>query len=247
MYFLKKIFFKNKSRSKKDGVFCKEIYKRIGIMPKNELFYKQAFTHRSMNNTDTHGNNINYERLEFLGDSVLSCIVSMYLFENMPTKDEGSLTKLRSKLVSREHLNIIGKKMQLTQLLYTKTDKKKFNENIEGNLVESLLGAIYLDYGIDICEKIIKKHIINNFSSLESLEGKIDSYKALMIEYFQKKKWTFQFTTNENNNYLGNSQIFESKLIVNNNEVAKATAPSKKKAEEKAAKKLYYQLQYKMK
>lgn len=247
MYFLKKIFFKNESRSKKDGIFCNEIYKRIGIVPRKEHFYKQAFTHRSVNKVDAKGNSINNERLEFLGDSVLNYITAIYLYDNLPSKDEGSLTKMRSKLVSREHLNQIGKKLEVLKLLDTKTDINRFNDNVEGNLIESLIGAIYLDYGIEMCRKVIVKYIINNFSSLESLEGKIASHKSYMIEFFQKKKWSFQFETYESKNHKLKEQVFESKLIVNGKEWSKATATSKKKAEEKAAQRLYYKMRHKMK
>ena len=83
--------------------------KTLGFKPKELRFYRKAFIHRSLNKKDNEGNSVSYERLEFLGDVMLSAIISEYLFQEVPTGDEGYLTKMRSKIVSRKHLNELGK------------------------------------------------------------------------------------------------------------------------------------------
>ena len=93
------------SRSDKDGNFFIQLKVILGFKPKKKSLYKKAFTHRSMNKRDEKGTPINYERLEFVGDAMLSSVVATHLFNEVPQGDEGYLTKMRSKIVSREHLN----------------------------------------------------------------------------------------------------------------------------------------------
>ncbi len=97
------------SRSKNDGNFFVTIRNILGFNPKHIKYYKTAFTHRSMNIKDAKGNPVNYERLEFLGDAMLGSVIASHLYLEVPSGDEGYLTKMRSKVVSREHLNELGK------------------------------------------------------------------------------------------------------------------------------------------
>ena len=97
------------SRFKRNGNFFMELTKILGFKPKNVKYFRKAFTHRSMNIKDTKGDPFNYERLEFLGDAMLSSVIASHLYLEVPSGDEGYLTKMRSKVVSREHLNELGK------------------------------------------------------------------------------------------------------------------------------------------
>ena len=137
--------FKNifNPRALKDGGFFLAIKELLGFNPKNIGIYQEAFTHRSTNTTSMESEN-NYERLEFLGDSILSTIISTYLFNQIPEGSEGYLTKMRSKIVSRKHLNELGQELNLTQHLTCDLNIENYGENIEGNLFESLVGAILL-------------------------------------------------------------------------------------------------------
>ncbi|TRZ46275.1 ribonuclease III [Robertkochia solimangrovi] len=242
MKFIRKIL---NSRSDQDGDFFLELTKILGFKPKDLEFYRKAFTHRSVNKKDDEGNPINYERLEFLGDSMLSAIISHYLFNEVPSGDEGYLTKMRSKVVSREHLNELGKDLGLINFVRSKIPKDNFGENIHGNVFEALVGAIYLDRGYHFCERFIQKRVIDPYVDIEQLEGKIISYKSLIIEYCQKEKKKFFFDVYEDD---GNEDIkhFGVKLYINNKLIAKGRATSKKKAEEIAAKRTYYALQAKI-
>jgi ribonuclease-3 len=194
---------------------------------------------------DIAGNPISYERLEFLGDAMLSSVIAAYLFMKVPTGDEGYLTKMRSKIVSREHLNELGRDLNLIQFVESKVPAQHFGENIHGNIFEALVGAIYLDQGYLICEKFIQKKVITPYVDIGRLEGKVISYKSLIIEWCQKEKKTFNFDVFEDNGITG-ERLFGVKLSIDNKIIAKARAGSKKKAEEKASQRAYFALQEKM-
>ncbi|WP_179021337.1 ribonuclease III [Winogradskyella forsetii] len=230
------------SRSHENGDFFLQLKKILGFKPKSISIYIKAFTHRSMNIKDDKGNVINYERLEFVGDAILGSVIAAYLFEKVPHGDEGYLTKMRSKVVSREHLNKLGKELRLIDFVESKIPKSNFGDNIHGNLFEALVGAIYLDKGYSFCEKFVYKRVINPHVDIEALEGKVISYKSLLIEWCQKEKNTFDYQVYED---TGNDELkhFSVKLSINDKVVSKARATSKKKAEEKASKRAFFAFQ----
>ena len=233
------------SRSDKDGIFFIAMSKTLGFKPSNIQFYQKAFTHRSMNIRDKNGNPINYERLEFLGDAMLGAVVALHLFKEVPKGNEGYLTKMRSKIVSREHLNELGKELQLIDLIESKISQNSFGDNVHWNLFESLVGAIFLDKGYKQCEKFIFKTVIIPHVDIELLEGKVISYKSLLIEWCQKEKKTFYYEVYEDSGN-DNQKHFSVRLSINDKVVAKARATSKKKAEEKASKRAYFVFQRKI-
>ena len=233
------------SHSKQDGDFFLGMKKILGFKPKNLEIYQKAFVHRPANRKDKDGYPMNYERLEFLGDAMLGTIISKHLYSMVPDGDEGYLTKMRSKIVSREHLNELGKDLKLIDFVESRIPKTRFGDNIHGNVFEALVGAIYLDRGYKYCEKFISKRIIDPYVDIEQLEGKVISYKSLVIEWCQKQKKSFNYDIYED---TGNDVIkhFAVKLSIGGKIVAKARATSKKKAEERASKRAYFALQDKM-
>ncbi len=233
------------SHPKVDGDFFLGIQRILGFRPKDLDLYKKAFLHRSANKRDDDGNPMNYERLEFLGDAMLGTIISHYLYQEVPEGDEGYLTKMRSKIVSREHLNELGKDLGLIDFVESRIPKSHFGDNIHGNVFEALVGAIYLDRGYVYCEKFISSSVIEPYVDIEQLEGKVISYKSLVIEWCQKQKKPFNFDVYED---TGNDLLkhFAVKLSIGENVVAKARATSKKKAEERASKRAYFALQNKI-
>jgi ribonuclease-3 len=233
------------SRSKRSGNFFVELSQILGYKPKRMQVYQKAFTHRSMNLKDDAGNAINYERLEFLGDAMLSAVIASHLFQEVPSGDEGYLTKMRSKVVSREHLNELGKGLKLINLVESKIPSGQFGDNIHGNLFEALIGAIFLDKGYKYCEKFIYKRVIIPYVDITQLEGKVISYKSLLIEWCQKEKKIFNYNVYED---TGNDDLrhFSVKLSIDHKVVAKARATSKKKAEEKASKRAFFAFQNKI-
>lgn len=236
--------FKN-SRSPEDGIFFNEIENIIGFKPLKLENYKKAFTHRSSNKLDEKGNAISYERLEFLGDAMLSSVIAAHLFNKVPTGDEGYLTKMRSKIVSREHLNELGRDLKLIRFVKSKVPINHFGENIHGNIFEALVGAIYLDQGYSYCEKFIQKRVILPYVDIARLEGKVISYKSLLIEWCQKEKKSFHYDVFEDNG-IGGERLYGVKLSIDSKVIAKSRASSKKKAEEIASRRAYFAFQEKI-
>ena len=231
-----------RSSSSDKGEFNAAMKAILGFKPKNLSWYQRAFTHRSMNQKDDNGNPLNYERLEFLGDAMLGVIISKHLFKEVPNGNEGYLTKMRSKIVSRQHLNELGKELQLNTYLESKIGPEQFGDNIYGNLFEALVGAIYLDRGHDYCERFIRMRVIDPHVDIERLEGKVMSYKSLMIEWCQKQKKDFHFEIAEDQG-VDDRPHFSVKFTIDQRVVSRARETSKKRAEEKAAQRAYYAMQ----
>lgn len=230
------------SHSEKDEEFVLAIKQIIGYRPKKIHFYKEAFTHSSLKKTNEKGFPLNYERLEFLGDAILGAVIANYLFKKIPKGDEGYLTQMRSKIVSREHLNELGKDLDLIKFVESSIPQNNFGENIHGNLFEALIGAIHSDRGYNFTEKFIFRFVIEPYVDLERLEGKITSYKSVLIEWSQKNKNKLKYNVYED---TGNDTLkhFSVKLFINEELASKGRATSKKKAEEIASKRAYYKFQ----
>lgn len=239
MNFIEKIGF---SKNPEDAIFIKRIKELTGFKPKDVSLYKLAFTHKSANITDKTGQKINYERLEFLGDALLDAAITSYLFHNLPHSAEGELTQMRSKIVSRKHLNKIGEELDLISFAKRPNSKRKFSYNAHGDFFEALIAAIYLDRGYIIMDRFIQRKLIDKYVNLKELQGKITSYKSLFIEWCQKNQKKYEYVSFED---TGNSRFkhFGVKLIVNEVVVGKARAKSKKEAEEIASRRAYYKFQ----
>ena len=211
--------------------FSSELYSILGFSPKKIEFYHQAFCHSSIEQNQ-YGNN---ERLEFLGDSIFNAVITDYLFHKMPKKDEGSLTDIRSKMVSRKTLNLLAKKMKIDKMVRTNLGNK-IPSSVYGNAFEALIAAIYLDKGPEFCNKFIIKKIIEPHFSLNELETAISSYKKHFIHWAQKNnnKYSFKLLSETGEAHNKNFKIG---LFLKDGNIATACARSKKKAEEAAAKK----------
>ncbi|MFA9290553.1 MAG: ribonuclease III family protein [Solirubrobacteraceae bacterium] len=228
--------FKLKKLSKKETIFIKKVRLITSINPKNIQLYYEAFTHASSKN----GSLKNYERLEFLGDSVLGVIISDYIYNKFPDKNEGFLSQLRSKIVNRNLLNEIGNKLGLLELLI-KEKNQSVNKQISGNLLESLIGAIYLDRGIEETRNFILNKIISSDSFVEDLDKKILSYRGYLLEWAHKNKRHFQFNIYEEENAI-KQKVFVCEILENNKIISKGREISKKQAIEKASRRAFYAL-----
>ena len=239
MNFIRKIV---QAHSKEDVALHGELKKLLNFSPRKIKKYKKAFTHRSVQITDKKGNPINYERLEFLGDSILGSVIAAYLYKKVPSGSEGYLTQMRSKIVSRDHLNELGKDLNLIRFVKSNIDQANVGDNIHGNIFEALIGAIFMDKGYTFCEKFIHQNVIVPYVDIAKLEGKITSYKGLIIEWCQKQKKKYVFDTYEDS---GNDPVkhFSVKISIDGEQIAKGRATSKKKAEEQAAKRVYFAFQ----
>jgi ribonuclease-3 len=231
-----------KPQNKEDEDFYYDLKNLLNFKPVKLNHYKKAFTHRSLKIVDRKGKPINYERLEFLGDAILGSVIASYLYKEAPKGDEGYLTQMRSKVVSRENLNKIGKELELIRFVRSNVSNNQVGENIHGNIFEALIGAIYLDRGYNYCHQFIYDQVIIPYIDIQHLEGKITSYKGLIIEWCQKTKKKYNFESYED---TGNQskKHFSVKVSIDGQKIAKGRATSKKKAEEMAAKRVYYAFQ----
>jgi ribonuclease-3 len=240
MNLIRKIF--NQSSTQDDREFYNAMQRLLKFSPRQLEFYQKAFTHRSLKKVDKNGEPFNYERLEFVGDAMLGSVIASYLFIKAPNQSEGYLTQMRSKIVSREHLNELGKDLNLISFVKSNIPKNNIGDNIHGNIFEALIGAIYLDRGYDYCNKFIYDKVIVPYVDIPKLEGKITSYKGLIIEWCQKNKKKYFIDTYED---TGNETVkhFSVKIKIDDIQIAKGRATSKKKAEEQASKRVYFTFQ----
>ncbi|CAM3325772.1 ribonuclease III [Empedobacter stercoris] len=247
MSFLKKLFsFKNhRDDSNSSDPFLKFLNETLGYTPQNIEVFKEAFTHRSAQKKDENGNSINFERLEFLGDALLGASTAVHLYYKAPDQQEGYLTKMRSKIVSRKQLNDVSKQLGLLDYLDPMNNHNNLGEDVNGDMLEALVGAIYVDGGIDAVQKFIQIKIIDPYADLDRLEHTITSHKSLILEWSQKTRNTIRFNTFEEQN-AEDLQVFVSVIRLNDKVISKGRGTSKKKAEESAAKRAYYSLQKKI-
>ncbi len=233
-YFPKFLTQRKKNFSEKDYYLSTEISKITGCTVQNINLYREAFSLKSsLKNKGVK----NYERLEFLGDSVLGAIISGHLFETYPEASEGYLTQMKSKIVNRRNLNKLGDELALKKFLQNNR-QTALSENISGNLFEALIGALYLDVDYETCKKVVLERLLT-LSVINKLENKIVSYKSLLLEWSQKKKVIIKYETCEETQPNKN-MVFRCHVLLDDKKIANATETSKKKAEEKAAQRAFY-------
>lgn len=225
---------RKKNLSEKDYILAAEISKITGCTVQNIDLYREAF---SIKSSSRNPQIKNYERLEFLGDSVLGAIISCHLFATYPSANEGYLTQMKSKIVNRKNLNKLGTELKLVQFLQNDITTS-LSENIAGNLFEALIGALYLDVDYETCKKVVLERLLTP-SEINKLENKIVSYKGLLLEWSQKKKVSIKYETCEEMQPNKNL-VFRSHVWLDDVKISNATETSKKKAEEKAAQRAFY-------
>ncbi len=172
----------------------KQLYQSIknilGFYPGNIFVYKLAFLHKSASQETRKGIKISNERLEYLGDTILSTVVADYLFKKYPFNDEGFLTELRSKIVSRTNLNKLSKKMGLNHLIQRDNESNNLYRSIEGDTFEALIGAIYLDKGFNFTHRVIVNRIIHVHLDIDEIEHKQWNFKSKLIDWAQRERKT---------------------------------------------------------
>lgn len=219
-------------RSEDEGDITRFMKKCFGYQPKNLELFQRALTHKSISNNSDELSN---ERLEFLGDAVLDAIIAEYLFVRFPDENEGYLTKIKSKIVSRRTLGMIGSEMEINSVLRYNRGRSIKLETIEGNAFEALIGAIYLDGGYKSVQKSIYDHIFRKYVDLNQiLEEEID-FKSKLFIWSQKNRLPIRFDILEESND-GSSWTYVVCVMINEKEYGRGSGSSKKKAEQAAAK-----------
>ena len=165
----------------------------FGYFPENIFLYKLAFRHRSVAKELINGVRISNERLEYLGDAVLGLVVADLLFKKFPYKDEGFLTEMRSKIVSRAQLNKLSQKLGINNMILSSADSKLQGKSMPGDAFEAFIGALYLDKGYIFSKKIIIDRIINVHLDVDNLEYIHLNFKSKLIEWAQKEKKSIEF------------------------------------------------------
>lgn len=226
-------FFKNVFQQKSE--FALVLERILGFKPKRLHYYQQAFTHKSFIKESKQQSFESYERLEFLGDAILDSIISTYLFNKFPFKDEGFLTQLRSRLVRRKTLNELGFKIGLKEVIKAKLDKE--SKTVYGDALEALIGAVYLDKGYDVSEKFVLEKLISLHINMEEVIQTETDFKSRAIEWAQKEKVQLHFKITEQED--GNNKLFTAQLLIDSIVKGKGTAISKKRAEQIAAEQFY--------
>ncbi len=214
--------------------------KRIfGFSPRNIGLYRQALLHSSSSERNALGQRLNNERLEYLGDSVLSAVVAAYLFKRYPGKSEGFLTEMRSKIVSRVSLNKVGQQMHLNDLIKTANTSRDRFRFITGDAVEALFGAIFLDKGYRFTEKIIIKHLLSHYIDINEVENREWNFKGKLIGWGQSNKKTVSFRTLKIIQQEGNKRLYKVEVSIDNKHTFTAENYSIKSAEQLAAERAY--------
>lgn len=165
----------------------------FGFYPGNISLYKLAFRHKSVAIEFSNGTRISNERLEYLGDAILGAIVAEHLFRLFPFKDEGFLTEMRSKIVSRVQLNKLSQKLGIENLIQVNTDSGNVYRSMKGDAFEAFVGALYLDKGYNYTRKIIINNVIRLHYDLEELTNTDVNFKSKFIEWAQREKRTASF------------------------------------------------------
>jgi len=210
---------------------------KLDIPVNNINLYLEAFTHGSY--TNTKNNIANYQRLEFLGDAIVDCEASLYIFDNFPEYREGEMTKFRAKMIQEQTLAYFADKLNLSSYIITgkNMDESKINKKIKSDLFESLIGAIYIDLGHEQAKSFLLKHFFTMINdAIESLD--IHDYKTKLQEDLQaksNKSLKYKIISNKLNK-INNSSIFHVGVYIEDLLLAEGKGLTRKKAEQEAAK-----------
>lgn len=207
----------------------------LGFRPRNISVYRLALIHRSAGEKLSDGTLISNERLEYLGDAVLSTVVAKYLFKRYPFENEGFLTESRSKLVSRKNLNGLARKLGLPEMVTKNHENNRIGSSLGGDALEALVGAIFLDRGFPAAEKFILNRMIDNFIDLEKLLQEDANFKSRLIEWCQREKKTFEFEMIKQTKD-GHRPSFTIQVLIDGKTGGTGSDRTKKRAEQEAAK-----------
>ena len=219
--------------------YIRSLENLLGFVPGNLRLYRMAFRHRSVAVEVKNGAKNSNERLEFLGDAILGSVVAELLFKMYPYKDEGFLTEMRSKIVSRSNLNQLAKRLGLDE--HIEFDNKALSHNnkqgsLLGDTFEAMIGAVYKDKDYNFTRNFLLKRIIKPHIDIHTLELTETNFKSKLIEWCQRhgKDITFEIIPNEEGE---NAKLFTIRANVDGESCAIGRDYNKKNAEKLAAEK----------
>ena len=230
-----KLLTRKVSQSKTDKKLLTAIHTIAGFTPSNLELYKLAVLHSSKGK-ETKGFRESNERLEYLGDAILGAAVADYLFKKYPFKDEGFLTEIRSRIVNRESLNHIARKIGVSSIVQFDHKNAQLQQVILGNALEAIVGAIYLDKGYIKCKKFVIDKLIQPYFDLELVVSSNTNFKSKVIEWVQRngKDIRFEVTITKK---AKNTKEFIAQVFIAEQPFGQGYGYTKKKAEQDAAEK----------
>ncbi|WP_345235476.1 ribonuclease III [Hymenobacter saemangeumensis] len=220
-----------------DKAFRQAIATVTGLTPGNAQLYRLAFTHSSaVRQQPERGRHQSNERLEFLGDAVLGTVVAEYLFRKFPYEQEGFLTEVRSRIVNRESLNAIALKLGLDKLVQLDVGQGRAarSRSVNGNALEALVGAVYLDLGYEAARKFVLNRLVKGFVDVQTLTSTTANFKSKLVEWAQREGKTVRYDISGEAR-PGGVMEFTAHVVVNDEVVASGMGLSKKQAEQLAA------------
>lgn len=219
-----------------DKAFRQSLKNLLGFAPGHLSLYRKAFTHSSAANIGRGkaGPKESYERLEFLGDAILSAVIADYLFKKFPYRDEGFLTKLRSRIVSRQQLGKLAQKFGVEAFIQAESGLAGKANSISGDVFEALLGAIYLDKGYVFTAQYINETILRYHLDIDEIEATDHDYKSRLIEWAQKYRKELKFNLKEETG-IGANKLYLIEVTIDGVAYGKSHHLSKKRAEQEAA------------
>lgn len=226
------LFFLHK-RKRADKELHSFIRQAFGIRPGDISYYEQALRHSSIAEKIRPGLKNSNERLEFLGDTVLDTIVAHYLYTKYPSLPEGELTKMKSKIVRRENLNLIGYTLGVDSRMKFNFGRQEMHDSIVGNALEALVGAIYLDKGFDVTREIVLR-LLKQHGLDTRVHDDVD-YKSKLHEWCQKNRRTLDYIVLQHSN-RGGASFYRIAVQIDGKKSGTGEGHSKKSAEQKAAK-----------
>lgn len=212
--------------------------KLLGFAPKNIGVYKLALIHKSAAMRENSGKMINNERLEFLGDSVLSTVTADVLYNKYPQKKEGELTNIRSRIVQRASLDALALAIGLDKMMtINRRSTKNYGKvHINGNAFEALMGAVYEDRGYGYCKRFFLKLVSDGFINIEQAARKDINFKSKLIEWSQHSKYKFEFSIDDTKFIReSNTTIFTSSVNIEGITVSSGKGLSKRESQQEAA------------
>ena len=213
--------------------FEKSVYMLIGYQTTKMVLFHTAFNHRSLKENPSENN----ERMEFLGDAIISSVVAEYLFKKYPYKDEGFLTEMRSKMVNRQQLNHIAIQMGLKKMTrFNKLDGGLKSSQIFGNTLEALVGAIYLDKQYDFTKKWIIEKMIQPYLFMDELEQIDINIKNKIIGWALKQGKQIDFVLADEQ-LEGRRRLFTINIVIDGEVITSQKGFTKKDASQIAAQK----------
>ncbi len=225
----------------KDKPLSEFIHNDFGFYPINISLYQLAFTHKSASENSVGSYKLSNERLEYLGDAVLSTVVADYLFRLFPTKSEGFLTEMRSRIVSRASLNKLSQKLGFEQVIHYSHDAHSNFKSMGGNAFEAFVGALYLDRGYNFTKYILINRIIKVHIDLEQVEQTDVNFKSKLLEWSQKERHQVAFNNN-NNEKNSREKLYHITVTIDGEAYGKGADYSIKGAEQLAAEKTWQML-----